>query len=141
MRSGIPSKPGDISFGAMPPMSFAACTSFCSICFSLILFSPWTDGRDFLYARKCAWTGYPFLYIVVFLCYIEIIVRLSEKLLFFPCYTGFSARTDYGTRTSSCHCPIRLSDLWLKHAYTNAACQKWAASRDPLFYANRGCGA
>ena len=79
--------------------------------------------------------------IEVLLCYIEILVRLSKKLLFSPDIMELEVWTTFGTGTSCESCPKWLSALFLKHAYTNAACRRWAASPARRFYASRGCEA
>ena len=54
-RSGTPSRPGLVNFGARPPFVRTACTSFASIVFSRIMTSCVLKTRKVLYARKCGY--------------------------------------------------------------------------------------
>lgn len=54
-RSGTPSKPGLVNFGARPPFVRTACTSFASIVFSRIMTSCVLKTRKVLYVRKCGY--------------------------------------------------------------------------------------
>ena len=54
-RSGTPSRPGLVNFGARPPFVRTACTSFASIVFSRIMASCVLKTRKVLYARKCGY--------------------------------------------------------------------------------------
>ena len=54
-RSGTPSRPGLVNFGARPPFVRTACTSFASIVFSRILTSCVLKTRKVLYTRKCGY--------------------------------------------------------------------------------------
>ena len=90
MRSGIPSNPGLMNFGAMPPITFMSFTSICSKHFSLMLLASTGQVVRIFYTRaNTLGQACFFFYIDVFLCYIEILVRLSEILLFLPHFTGF----------------------------------------------------
>lgn len=87
MRSGIPSNPGLMNFGAMPPITLMAFTSFCSMLFSLMLFTSMGQVvRIFFMRANTLGQACFFFYIDVFLYYIEILVRLSEKLLFWTVF-------------------------------------------------------
>lgn len=54
-RSGTPSRPGLVNFGARPPFVRTACTSFASIVFSRIMTSCVLKTRKVLYTRKCGY--------------------------------------------------------------------------------------
>ena len=85
-RSGTPSKPGLVNFGARPPFVRTVCTNFVSIVFSRIVTSHVLKTRKALYTRKCVYRVFTALYSFFFRYIRKVRNKGTRLLIFFAAY-------------------------------------------------------